>query len=157
RLTSRVAGMIAPALREVEVDRAQHRPTRNASAFDLYLRALPKFRFSRADNEAALALLQEAVALDPDYASAYALAARCYQFQLMFNWRAPNDPGLLEGARLAHRAIELGRNDSEALWMASLALLHISGEHDLVLGQIERSLSLNPNSANAWTAGVFAH
>jgi TolB-like protein len=157
RLTARLAAMIGPALKAVEVDRALHKPTRNASAFDLYLRALPKFRSSRADNEAALALLRDAVALDPDYASAYALAARCYQFQIMYNWRAPDDPGLLEGARLAHRAIETGRNDSEALWMAGLALVHITGEHDLVLGQIERSLSLNPNAANAWIAGCFVH
>jgi TolB-like protein len=157
RLTARVAGMIAPALKAVEIDRALHKPTRSASAFDLYLRALPKFRSSRSDNEAALALLRDAVALDPDYASAYGLAARCYQFQLMYNWRGPGDPELLKGAGLAHHAIETGRNDPEALWMAALALLHISGEHDLVLGQIERSLSLNPNSANAWTAGCFVH
>ncbi|MCQ8780047.1 hypothetical protein NQU49_25965, partial [Escherichia coli] len=89
---------------------------------------------SRAANEEALGLLRQAVGLDPDYATAYALAARCFQFQQMFGWRPPDDPG--EGIRLAHRAIELGRNDSEALWMAALALVHLSGEIEHVLAQV---------------------
>ena len=155
RLTTRAAGMIAPALKSFEIDRALHKPTTNLTAFDLYLRALPKFRSSRADNQTALKLLEEAVSLDPGYAAAYALAARCYQFQLLFNWCAPDHPGLQEGTRLAHRAIEIGKNDSEALWMAGLTLVHTSDELDLGLAQIERSLSLNPNSANAWTASCF--
>lgn len=156
RLTARVAAMIAPALKSEEVDRALHRPTKNPTAYDLYLRALPQFRSSRASNEAALGLLQEAVVLDPNYAAAHALAARCFQFQLMFDWRPPDDPGFAEGIRLAHRAIDLGRNDSEALWMAGLALVHLSREIDHGIAQIERSLSLNPNSANAWTASCLA-
>lgn len=155
RLTTKVAAMIAPALKSAEVDRAQHKPTKSLTAYDLYLRAVPGFRSSRAANEEALGLLRQAVGLDPDYATAYALAARCFQFQQMFGWRPPDDPG--EGIRLAHRAIELGRNDSEALWMAALALVHLSGEIEHVLAQVERSLSLNPNSANAWTASCFVH
>lgn len=155
RLTTKVAAMIAPAMKSAEVDRAQHKPTKSLTAYDLYLRAVPGFRSSRAANEEALNLLRQAVGLDPDYATAYALAARCFQFQQMFGWRPPDDPG--DGIRLAHRAIELGRNDSEALWMAALALVHLSGEIEHVLAQVGRSLSLNPNSANAWTASCFVH
>ncbi len=59
----------------------------------------------------------------------------------MFGWRPPDDPG--EGIRLAQRAIEFGRNDSGSLWMAALALVHLSGEIDHVLAQVGRSLSLN--------------
>lgn len=157
RLTTKVAAMIAPALRSVEVDRARRKPTNNSTSYDLYLQALPRFRSSRKANEEALALLRRAVELDSGYPTAYALAARCFQFQLMFNWRPPDDPGFAEGIRFAHRAIEIGKDDSEALWMAALALVHLSGEIDHVLAQMERSLALNPNSANAWTASCFVH
>ncbi|MBR2816468.1 MAG: winged helix-turn-helix domain-containing protein [Reyranella sp.] len=157
RLTTRVAAMIAPALKSVEVDRARRKPTNNLTAYDLYLQALPRFRSSRQTNEEALALLRRAVELDPGYPTAHALAARCFQFQLMFNWRSPDDPGFAEGVRFAHRALEIGKDDSEALWMAALALVHLSGEIDHVLAQMERSLALNPNSANAWTASCFVH
>lgn len=155
RLTTKVAAMIAPALMAVEVERASHKGAESLTAFDLYLRALPKFRISMRDNEEALALLSKAIDLNPSYASAYGMMARCYQFQLMFGWRPPGDPRLAEGKRYGHEAAQRGRNDSEALWMSSLALVHLSGEHDFCQALLERSLHLNPNSANAWTASCL--
>lgn len=155
RLTSKVAAMIAPALVSVEVERAIHKPTGSLTALDLYLRALPLFRTSRSDNQEALGLLYKAIDLDPSYATAYALAARCFQFQRMFDWLPEDGSGLAEGARLARVAGEKGSNDSEALWMAGLALVHLSEEIDHPLAMIERSLALNPNSANAWIAACL--
>lgn len=157
RLTTRVAAAIAPALMSVEVERAYHKPTSSLTAFDLYLRTIPRFRASRADNEAALDLLAKAIALDPDYGAAHAMAGRCYQFQLMFGWRPPGDAAFARGADHCREAASKGRNDSEALWMAGLALVHLAGEHDFSQGLIERSLTLNPNSANAWTASCLLH
>jgi DNA-binding SARP family transcriptional activator/Tfp pilus assembly protein PilF len=156
RLTTKVAASIAPALISFEVDRALHKPTENLTAFDRYLRALPHFRSSQSENLAALKLLYEAIELDPNYATAHAMAARCYQFQQLFDWGSPDDPEFHEGVRLAHRAIDIGKNDSEALWMAGLALVQLGGEIDHGIAQIERSLAINPNSANAWTASCFA-
>jgi DNA-binding SARP family transcriptional activator/TolB-like protein/Tfp pilus assembly protein PilF len=152
RLMTQVAALLAPALRSVEIERAQRKPTSSLTAFDLYLRALPLFRSGFADNQEAVRLLDKAIALDPSYAVAYGFAARCYQFQKLMGWVRPNDPRLDEGVRLAHRAAELGRNDSEALWMAGLALVQLAGEIDHGPALIDRSLTLNPNSANAWTA-----
>lgn len=155
RLMTRVAALIAPALRSVEIERAQHKPTGSLTAFDLYLQALPRYRTNLAHNEEALRLLDKAVALDPSYTTAIGLAARCYQFQKLMGWLPPNDPRLWEGVRLAHRAAELGRNDSEALWMAGLALVQLAGEIDHGSALIERSLTLNPNSATAWTSSCL--
>lgn len=157
RLATKVAAAIGPALMSVEVERALHKPTSSLTAFDLYLRALPRFRASMKDNEDALELLAKAIDLDPSYATAHGMAARCYQFQLLFGWRQPGDPGFAQGVRHCHEAASLGRNDSEALWMAGLALVHLAGEHDFSLALIERSLNLNPNSANAWTASCLIH
>jgi TolB-like protein len=155
RLTAKVAAMIAPALVSVEVERAIHKPTGSRTARDLYLRALPLFRTSRDDNREAVRLLYRAIELDPSYATAYGLAARCFQFQRMFDWLPEDGSGLAEGARLARLAGERGPNDSEALWMAGLAMVHLSDEIDHSLALIERSLSLNPNSANAWIAACL--
>jgi len=157
RLTTRVAAAIAPALISVEVERALHKPTSSLTAFDLYLRAIPRFRSSRADNEQALSFLEKAIELDQDYGAAHAMSGRCYQFQLMFGWRAPGDTAFVRGADHCREAASKGRNDSEALWMAGLALVHLAGEHDFSQALIERSLTLNPNSANAWTASCLIH
>lgn len=154
RLTAKVAALIAPALVSVEVERAMHKPTASLTALDLYFRAVPLFRRSRADNQEAVRLLYKAINLDPEYAAAYGLAARCFQFQRMFDWLA-DDSSLAEGADLARAAAQKGPNDSEALWMAGLALVHLSDEIDHSAAMIERSLSLNPNSANAWIAACL--
>ena len=63
--------MIAPALRSVEIERAQRKPTASLTAFDLYLQALPRYRTSLAENREALRLLDKAIALDPSYSTAY--------------------------------------------------------------------------------------
>lgn len=157
RLTTRVAAAIAPALMSVEFERARHTPTRSLSAFDLYLRAIPRFRASRVDNEQALRLLAKAIELDPDYGAAHAMSGRCYQFQLMFGWCMRGDAALLRGADHCREAASKGGNDSEALWMAGLALVHLAGEHEFSQALIERSLTLNPSSANAWTASCLMH
>lgn len=157
RFTRQIAALIAPALHAVEINRAQRTATKNLSAYDVYLRALPRFRTSLAENEEALRLLRRAVEIDPAYAAAYGLAARCYQFQKLFGWVAPSDPRFREGIRLANLAVELGTTDSEALWMAGLALTQLAGEvkHGRLL--IDKSLSFNPNSASAWIASCFVH
>jgi adenylate cyclase len=73
----------------------------------------------------------------------------------MFDWRSPGDPGFDTGIRRGHEAAAAGRNDPEALWMAGLALVHLSGELDFAQALLERSLTLNPNSANAWIASCL--
>jgi class 3 adenylate cyclase/tetratricopeptide (TPR) repeat protein len=156
RLAAKVVAMIAPALRSAEIVRAQRKRTKSLSAFDLYLQALPLIRASLSDNLRALELLSKAFALDPSYGAAHGLAARCYQFQQIMGWVSPSDPCLKVGVQHATKASDLGNDDSEALWMAGLALVHLDDNADHGLALIDRSLSLNSNSANAWMASCLA-
>lgn len=152
RVANQVSAMIAPALRSAEIKRAQRKPTENLTAYDLFLRALSRYSASLAEGEEALRLLHKAINLDPSYGAAYALAAYCYRTQKLFSWISPTDPKLAEGARLAWLAAEKSDNDPEALWMAGYSLPHLAGELDQGLALVERSISLNPNSAGAWFA-----
>jgi len=107
-------------------------------------------RDSLAQNEDSLRLLSQAIELDASFSAAYGLAAWCYQIQAAFGWLAPSDPRRKEGLRLAHLAAETGENDPEALWMAGWAIEVLAGEVEHGLALIEKSLAINPNSANAW-------
>jgi TolB-like protein len=155
RVTNQVTAMIAPAVESVEIERAQHKPTDNLTAYDLYLQALQRFRTDFAGNKAALRLLYRAIELDPSYSAAYGLAARCYHLQTVFGWARPSDRQMQEGFRLARIAAEIGQNDSEALWMAGHNLAQVAGEVEFGLALIDRSLALNPNSASAWVSSCF--
>ncbi|MFO0990859.1 MAG: adenylate/guanylate cyclase domain-containing protein [Hyphomicrobiales bacterium] len=158
RVTASVVGAIGPKLRKVEIERARAKPTENIGAYDLFLRALALHNTLTVEAyEEALRLLDRAVVIDPEYASAYGLAAYCHLRQLQRGWGASAVPGIEKGIRSARLAAELGQDDPEALWMAGLVLAMLAGESEGGLGLIERSMILNPNSAGAWMASGMAH
>ena len=157
QVTAQVAGSIAPALQVIEIERARRKPPESLSAYELYLRAVPRFRTSLAENREAVRLLGKAVEIDPAYGVAYGFAARCYQFQRLFGWVALDDPQLGEGIRFGEIAAEVGLNDSEALWMTGLALAQMAGRVEHGRALLDRSLRLNPSSANAWIASCQVH
>jgi TolB-like protein/tetratricopeptide (TPR) repeat protein len=151
KITACVAGVIEPALRKAEIERVRRKPTESLDAYDLYLRALPLHMASRDANQEALRLLRRAIALDPSFATAYALAGECYVIQRTSGWVQPSDPSLAEGIRLARMAAALGQNDPEALALSALVLDNLAGEKQAALGLVERALTLSPSSAFAWT------
>jgi TolB-like protein/DNA-binding CsgD family transcriptional regulator len=152
-----VSATIAPAVRSREAEHARRKPTSNSSAHDLYLRALPPHRDTLAQNRESLRLLYQAIELDPTFGAAYGLAACCYHMEAVFGWQTPPDGWIDEGARLARLAAEWGDNDPEALWMAGRTLSALTVETDRVLALMNKSLSLNPNSARAWWAAGLTH
>ena len=101
-----VAGIIEPALQTAEIRRSTARPTKDLTAYDLYLRAFSHLQSWQKDEIfIALDLFGEALKRDPHYGSALALAARC-QFALEANdWT--NDPESTRRERddLARRAL----------------------------------------------------
>lgn len=147
-----LSARIAPTLRSREMERARRKPTTSLTAYDLFLRALPPRRDNREQNEASLSLLYQAIELDPTFSTAYGLAAWCYEIQVVFGWLSLGDARVKEGIRLANLAAEHGENDPDALWMAGLSLATLAGEIERARDLIERSLTINPNSARAWWA-----
>jgi tetratricopeptide (TPR) repeat protein len=97
----------------------------------------------------------QAIRLDPDFASAYAMAAWCYFWRKINGWMAEREVEIAEGARLARRAVELGKDDAIALARSGHALAHLVGDVDGGIALADRALVLNPNLAVAWFLGGF--
>ena len=149
--------MIAPALRSAEIERSIRKPTENLSAYDPFLRACRLHFFRVEQNNEALRLLYRAIDLNSSYGAAYGLAAFCICWQRVFSWLPPAHTGIAEGVRLAHLAIETGKNDSEALWTAAHSLVFLDGDLELALTSVQRSVALNPSSPNAWWVSGIIH
>ena len=116
-LTESVVGAIAPKLEQAEIERAKRKPTESLDAYDYYLRGLANLRAkTREANNEALRLFYKAIELDPDFASAYGMAAWCYAPAQgpTAGW-STRFKRLAEAARLARRAVELGKDDAVAL------------------------------------------
>ena len=119
-VTASVVGAIGPKLRKVEIERARAKPTESIDAYDLFLRALALHNTLTVEaNKEALRLLERAVAIDPDYASAYGLAAYCHLRQLQRGWGTSAVPGIERGIHSARLAAELGQDDPTRFgWLA---------------------------------------
>ncbi|HTZ67611.1 MAG TPA: adenylate/guanylate cyclase domain-containing protein [Roseiarcus sp.] len=151
QVTTRVVGAIAPKLEQAEIERAKRKPTENLDAYDYFLRGMAAFyQYTRTSNEEALRLFSRAIELDPDFASAYGMAARCYMQRKGFGWVDDREREVAEADRLARRAADLGRDDAVALCTAGFALAVVVGALDEGAVLIDRGLALNPNLAWAW-------
>ena len=157
QVTERVVGAIAPKLEQAEIDRAKRKPTESLDAYDYFLRGMAcVHRWNREANNEALRMFYRAIELDPDFASAYGMAARCYSQRKASAWMVDRPQEIAETARLARRAAELGKDDPVALCTAGIALAFVVGERDDGAALIDRSLALNPNWAWAWLFSGWA-
>ena len=98
-------------------------------------------------------LFNSAIELDPDFASAYARAALCYVWAKASGWISGTPDEIAEVTRLAQRAVELGKDDANALAASGWALAYVVRELGIGAALIDRSLVLNSNSAQAWNYG----
>jgi TolB-like protein/tetratricopeptide (TPR) repeat protein len=151
-----VISAIAPQLERAEIERAKRKPTESLDAYDYYLRGIACLQRGTGEaNTEALALFHKAITRDPEFASAYALAAWCYFWRKFNGLMVDRAQEMAEGVRLARRAVELGKDDAVALARGGHALAHLVGDLDAGIALTDRAEHLNPNLAAAWFLGGF--
>ncbi len=123
---------------------SQNKPS--MAAYECALRGIKHLRgYAKDDNDKALALFQQALRLDPDYALAQAYLA--FAEVVIRNYdEAPHDL-LVDCRNRIDRALAIDPEDYRINWL--LSLLHgYLREFDEEKRQLERALALNPNDAN---------
>ncbi len=156
QVTESVVGAIAPYLEKAEIERARRKPTESLDAYDYYLRGMASiYQWTREANDEGLRLFNRAIELDPEFASAHGMAARCYVLRVAHGWMADQPRETAECVRLARRAAELGKTDAVALSLAGFALARAGDGLETAAALIDRALALNPNLAVAWLYGGY--
>jgi len=156
-VTASVVAAIEPSLRQAEIDRARRKPTEMLDAYDLYLRALPHFyMLTREGVDRAIELLDRAIATDPHFALAKALAARCYAWRNPQGWAADPEEEKATAVRLGREALRDGADDPTVLWMVGFVLWQLRVDLEAALELYDRSLALNANCAQALTLRGWA-
>jgi len=150
-VTASVVGAISPALEQAEIDRIKRKPTESLGAYDYFLRGRAALHEGSVQgHKEALQLFSKAIDLDPEFASAYGMAAYCYCHRKTNGWIEDREGEIAETERLARRAVELDKDDAVALSCAGFSLAYVVGELDAGVAFIDRALLLNPNLATAW-------
>ena len=156
-VAAEVVAQIDPEILLIESQRVTARPSHDAGAYDLVLRAMPLI--SRLDKPLFMEageLLRRAIEVEPDYAAAHAWFAYWQMFLVGQGWSDMPGEVMAEAGRLAERAITLDPQDAKALTIAGhvRAFLHHRLREAIALH--ERALMLNPNLAMAWNLSGVA-
>jgi len=139
-----IAQSIALALRVVLTDKEKHEiekvPTSNVQAYDYYLRGRKFLYQLRSPSlEFARQMFARAIAIDPNYARAYAGVADCSSF--LYMWFDASEDNLREARSASRRAVEL--DPESPVTHASLGLaLFLSGDHEAARDEFESALGL---------------
>jgi TolB-like protein/class 3 adenylate cyclase len=151
QVASGVAGVIDPLLLDTEIKRVADRPTADMTAYSLYLRALPLIRaWAREPNLQAIALLQQAIARDPNYGPAIASLALCHSQNFSGEWGESAAVESERGTTMARRALEAAPGDSVTVTMAAGALLNLGSDANALKELVDGALARNPSHAYGW-------
>ena len=151
QVAASVVGAIAPKLEQAEIERAKRKPTESLDAYEYYLRGIATVRQeTRESLTGALELFNRAIELDPDFASAYGMAAWCYVRRKTNGWITDPEEERAQAERFARRAAELGKDDAVALTFGGFSIAYVVGDLDDGAAMIDHALAVNPNLAAAW-------
>jgi tetratricopeptide (TPR) repeat protein len=151
QVTTQVVSTISPRLQQVELERANRKPTNNLTAYDYYLRGFAKRHNSNKEVFVeAPPLLKTAIELDEGYAQAYAAIAFWYVLLITYGWSENREQEEAEAVWFARKALELNKEDPLVLAQAGYTLAHIAGEFEDGADFLERATAADPNFAMAW-------
>ena len=156
RVTESVVGAVEPSIRLEEIRQSHRRPTQYVGAYDLYLRALPCFYGMTREGFADVRkLTNEALSIDPDFTLARALGAYIRSISVSQSWHEPDDARV--AVRMATEVLSKARDDPTSLRFAAQVLSYSAKDYETALGAIERSLYLNPSSAQGYTGSGWVN
>jgi len=124
-------------------------PSENSEAYETYLLGRFEFnKFTEGGLTKSLAVFQQAIALDPKFALAYASLAEAYNMIGYWGYLAPKD-AFPEAKKAAQKALELDPDLAEA--HAALAYVEFQYEWKFKEAEAEfkEAIRLNPNSVSA--------
>jgi len=149
-----VVGAIEPSLRDAEIERVKRKRPNSLDAYDLVLRAIPNV-YAGTPQEAAKAvlLLEQALALEADYAGAHGLLAWCNQILFMragYNQEHRAMAIRHDGTALAH-----GRDDANALALGAFVTGLVKHDRGAAAEAFVRALTISPSSSFALFLGCI--
>ena len=153
-ISAKIVESLIPQLTSDTRQRLGKRATDNPEAYEAYLRG--RFHWNTFTPEGfskAVAYSEQAVALDPLYATAYAALAEYYCWLAIYSVMTPAEC-LSKARRAAGRAVELDDHLAEAHTALGFALLIHEAKWEEAERHHRRALELNPNYplARVWYA-----
>ena len=144
-IATQVAGALNVALAPNEKQELAERPTQNLAAYDLYLKAKALQGNAPATLRQAIGYFEQAVALDPTFAEAWARMARDLSI-LYFN-STPSPELAAQAKRAMDRATSLAPDAIMTHAARSLYLSNVMNDRDGAAAEVMAAMRTAPNDA----------
>src|SRR5262245_5445087 len=156
-----IADSLQAKLSPAEANTLATAPTKNTAAYDLFLKGELEQRVANTSLKAesfdqATAWYQQAIALDPNFALAYARLVECRMSRHWFI-ESFTEAELAEVKQMADHALVLAPDLAEA--HVALGIFYYYGyrQYDQALSEFQRAIQLQPNNAPAIEYSGYVH
>jgi len=148
KVIARIAATLNVKIEEAALSDARRRPLTSLAAYELTLRGMALVRQGTvASNDAAVALFEQALALDPFYARAHSGLSLCWFNQWNCQFWDRFDEASLKAYLHARESLEIDDSDAmNHLVIAQIALFR--GAWEQAAWYLDRALMLCPNDAD---------
>jgi TolB-like protein/class 3 adenylate cyclase/Flp pilus assembly protein TadD len=148
-ITMKIITALRVQLMEGEHARASSKGTESLEAYLKLLQARElSWRFNKSDNALGRQILEEAIALDSEYANAYVWLAAIHLNDVLLRSSKSPKQSFSQVIELAQKALAL--DDSLSNAHSLLALLYaLNGQYDKAIAEGERGVELGPNDEAA--------
>jgi adenylate cyclase len=151
RITQQVAGALQPSIRLAEIERSRRRRPQDLGSYDYTIRAMPHvWALEKEESAKAIELLEKALAIDPEYPLALALAGWCHAQRAVYNWADDIADSQEKARSLAERAANLSGDDPLILTVLGAVNTFVRN-YGTARVLLERALAIDPNCAWAWS------
>lgn len=153
RIVSETVRAVAPQIQSAEIRKSARKRPDDRTSYDLYLNALSHLNCARI-GEAEI-LLQKAIGVYPDYASARAMLAWCTTLRVAWQSSSKHEALREEGARLSYEALESAQRDIETEAYAGYTLAFHMRDIQRGMELVANAVEHCPSFAWAWTSRSF--
>jgi adenylate cyclase len=148
-VVGRIASTVAPEIIQAEIARTSRKPLETFGPWDHYLRAVEHYYAMTAEDiEKAIGHLEEAVKVDPQFATAYGLRSLCETQAAARGWHRPVKSAYHVADRFAELAVRLSPTSPETNEAHAFVLLLTGRSYEAAI-VAQRSVELNPYFARA--------
>ncbi len=143
-IAASIAKALAVALTPSEAEKIAQAKPDDVRAYDLYLKGRERYgHYTAASLAEALALFEQAIALDPNYARAWAGVADCYGQMVQWGGTLDREELVRRGLDAARKAIELDPRLPDGYKAEGLAL-RFGGDRDAARISLQRAVEADP-------------
>jgi TolB-like protein/Tfp pilus assembly protein PilF len=144
-IAQRIAEELKAVLTPEEKERFERTQTENPEAYNLYLQG--RFFWNKRTEEGlkkSIEYFEKSVALDPEYALAYAGLADAYSVQAWWGW-VPREKGNTKAKEMAIRALEIDNELAEAHATLGSLLCYSEWKWEEARKELIHAIELDPN------------